>query len=72
MGAGFPSHSDRSQLRVYGHLRDPSGTPKHSIPEVLADVQKAVRFVRYNAKRLNLNPDRLGVMGSSRGVSPRW
>ena len=45
----------------------PSGTPKHSIPEVLADVQRAVRFVRYNAKRLNLNPDRLGVMGSSSG-----
>jgi acetyl esterase/lipase len=45
----------------------PSGTPKHSIPEALADVQRAVRFVRYNAKRLNLDPDRLAVMGSSSG-----
>ena len=45
----------------------PSGAPKNSIPEILSDTQRAVRFVRYNAKRLNLDPDRLAVMGSSSG-----
>ena len=45
----------------------PSGTPKYTIPEEAADVQRAVRFVRYNANRLQIEPERLAVMGMSSG-----
>lgn len=33
----------------------------------LADVQRAMRYVRMNAEKFNINPDRLGIVGSSAG-----
>ncbi len=42
-------------------------SPRYSIPEAVADVRLAVRFVRHNAKRFQLDPGRLGVMGMSAG-----
>jgi acetyl esterase/lipase len=41
--------------------------PKFTIPEVLEDVHRAVRFIRYNADRYAIEPDRIGVTGSSAG-----
>lgn len=45
----------------------PSGIPKFSIPEIVADIQRAVRFVRYNSRRLHIHPDSIGVKGISSG-----
>lgn len=42
-------------------------SPKYVIPEIVADVRRAVRFIRYNAKQWNIDPDRLGVLGGSAG-----
>jgi acetyl esterase/lipase len=42
-------------------------SPKFNIPEVAGDVRRAVRFVRLNAKRFGVDPDRLGVFGYSAG-----
>jgi acetyl esterase/lipase len=42
-------------------------SPKYLIPEIVADVRRAVRFIRFNAKRWNLDPNRLGVFGGSAG-----
>jgi acetyl esterase/lipase len=42
-------------------------SPKYFIPEIVADVRRAVRFVRFNAKQWGINPDRLGVHGGSAG-----
>jgi acetyl esterase/lipase len=42
-------------------------SPRYSIPEAVADVTQAVRFVRKNAKRFEIDPDRLGVLGMSAG-----
>lgn len=42
-------------------------SPRYTIPEAVSDVRKAVRFVRHNAKRFDINPDRLGVTGMSAG-----
>ncbi len=42
-------------------------SPRYSIPEAVADVQRAVRFVRRNAKRFGVDSNRLGVMGMSAG-----
>ncbi len=44
-----------------------SSQPKFAIPEQMDDVQRAVRFVRGNAAKFGIRPDRLGVLGSSSG-----
>lgn len=41
--------------------------PKFTIPEAIADVQRSVRFIRHNAERFKIDPDRIGVMGASAG-----
>ncbi len=41
--------------------------PRYKVPEAVADVRRSVRFVRLNAKRLGVDPDRLGVVGGSAG-----
>ena len=41
--------------------------PKFTIPEVLDDMHRSVRFVRHNAKKYNVDPDRLGITGGSAG-----
>jgi acetyl esterase/lipase len=44
-----------------------SSQPKFTIAEEIDDVQRAVRFVRANAEKFGVRPDRLGVLGSSSG-----
>jgi acetyl esterase/lipase len=44
-----------------------SSEPKFSIPEIIEDLPRAVRFIRYNAAKFGVNPERLGVLGSSSG-----
>src|SRR5262249_4059304 len=41
--------------------------PKYTIPEIIADMNRAVRFIRYHAKDYNIDPDRFGVSGASAG-----
>ena len=43
------------------------GSPKYLIPEIVADVRRGVRFIRYNAKGWGIDPNRLGVWGWSAG-----
>ena len=42
-------------------------SPKFSIPEAVSDVRRSVRFIRLNADRFQIDPDRLGVYGMSAG-----
>ncbi len=42
-------------------------SPKFSIPEAVEDVRRAVRYVRVNADRFGVDPQRLGVYGYSAG-----
>lgn len=42
-------------------------SPKFNIPEVVEDVRRSVRFIRQNAERFGVDPERLGVTGSSAG-----
>lgn len=42
-------------------------SPKFTIPEIVPDVRRSVRFVRMNAERWNVDPNRLGVCGGSAG-----
>jgi len=38
-----------------------------TFPEPLKDVKTAIRFLRANAARYNINPDRIGIWGNSAG-----
>jgi len=42
-------------------------SPKYLIPEIVADVRRGVRFIRFNARRWGIDPNRLGVYGASAG-----
>jgi acetyl esterase/lipase len=41
--------------------------PRHQFPAAVEDVKAAVRFLRANAARFNLDPERIGAMGGSAG-----
>jgi acetyl esterase/lipase len=41
--------------------------PKFTIPEILEDINRAVRFVRFHAKDYRVDPDRFGMVGASAG-----
>jgi acetyl esterase/lipase len=41
--------------------------PKFTILEIVADVNRAVRFIRHHAKDYAIDPDRIGVTGASAG-----
>jgi acetyl esterase/lipase len=41
--------------------------PKFTIPEILLDMHRAVRFIRYHAKDYGIDPDRIGITGGSAG-----
>lgn len=41
--------------------------PKFTVPEILEDMNRAVRFIKYNAKKYNVDPDKLGISGLSAG-----
>jgi acetyl esterase/lipase len=41
--------------------------PKFTIPEILVDMHRAVRFIRGNAERFKIDPEQLGIYGASAG-----
>ena len=41
--------------------------PKFSIPEILGDMNRAVRFIRTHARDYGIDPDRIGITGGSAG-----
>ena len=41
--------------------------PRYSYPAPIEDAQRAVRFVRHNAARFGIDPDRIGGVGGSSG-----
>ena len=41
--------------------------PKFTIPEILQDMHRAVRFIRTHASDYHIDPDRIGITGGSAG-----
>jgi len=41
--------------------------PRFTIPEVVKDMNRAVRFIRFHAKDYHIDPDRIGITGGSAG-----
>jgi len=42
-------------------------SPKYSLPEIVEDVRRSVRYVRLHAEKFDVDPKRLGVYGMSAG-----
>jgi NAD(P)-dependent dehydrogenase (short-subunit alcohol dehydrogenase family) len=42
--------------------------PRFNVPDVILDVQCAVRFIRHNAAEFGVDPNRFGVLGSGTGL----
>jgi acetyl esterase/lipase len=41
--------------------------PRYTTPEIIKDMNRAVRFIRHHAKEYGVDPDRIGVSGASAG-----
>src|SRR6185312_7577782 len=41
--------------------------PRYTIPDILTDMNRAVRFIRFHAQDYRIDPDRLGIFGGSAG-----
>jgi acetyl esterase/lipase len=41
--------------------------PKFTVPEIVEDMHRAVRFIRYHAREYKVDPERLGITGASAG-----
>ena len=41
--------------------------PKFDITEILKDMHRSVRYIRFHAKDYNIDPDRIGIYGASAG-----
>ena len=77
-GGGY--HGGDSKNESEGYVADflaPAGyavfsvnyrvAPKYPYPYMVYDVQRAVRFIRHNAKRWNADPKRIALVGGSAG-----
>lgn len=68
---------DGEQTKIYGEPLVKAGytvfainhraAPRFRYPAQVEDVQRAVRFVRHNAKRFGINAERIGAVGGSSG-----
>ena len=76
ISGGFSSSHDAINPGFYRVLLDRGYTvfavvhgsqPRFTIPEIEQDIHRAVRFVRYNAAKYGVKPDKLGITGASAG-----
>ena len=82
-GWSAPLSLDARPLKEAGHVRiealplvqrgytiftvNHRATPRFQYPPAVEDVQRAVRFVRFNAARFGIDPERIGAIGGSSG-----
>ena len=41
--------------------------PRYNVPEIISQVQRAIRFIRFNAVKFGVDPNKFGVSGHSAG-----
>ncbi|MSV30647.1 MAG: alpha/beta hydrolase [Bryobacterales bacterium] len=77
-GGGFTRGTSRNNSEAYcADFLAPAGyavfsinyrlAPKHPYPAMVEDVERAVRFIRHNAKKWNADPRRVALVGGSAG-----
>lgn len=76
VSGGFFSRPEMIQPLVYTELVKGGYTvfavlhgsqPKYTIPEIIGDLNRAVRFIRFHAKDYQIDPQRIGIVGGSAG-----
>jgi acetyl esterase/lipase len=76
VSGGFFSSREMIPLPAIGPLVDRGYTvfavmhgaqPKYHVDEGQQDLLRSVRFIRYSAKRYNIDPERIGAIGGSAG-----
>ena len=77
-GGGFVGGTSKNNSEAYcADFLAPAGyavfsinyrlAPKHPYPAMVEDVERAVRFIRYHARRWNADPRRIALVGGSAG-----
>ena len=77
-GGGFTGGTSKNDSEAYcAEFLAPAGyavfsinyrlAPKYPYPAMVEDVERAVRFIRYHAKRWNADPRRIALVGGSAG-----
>ncbi len=77
-GGGFTSGTSRNGSEAYAaDFLAPAGytcfainyrlAPGATFADMVADVQRAIRFVRHNAKQYGIDPDKIALLGGSAG-----
>ena len=57
----FTDHGETVFLVSHG------SKPLYKVPEIIDQVQRAIRYVRYNARTFGVDPNRFGITGGSSG-----
>jgi acetyl esterase/lipase len=65
VNAGFISEYVKRGYTVFAVVH--GSQPKFSIPEVLEDMHRSVRFIRSRAGQYKIDPERIGITGASAG-----
>ena len=65
MRAAAPQEFIRRGYTIFAVVH--GSQPKYTIPEILLDMHRAVRYVRHNAKQYDVDPGRIGIYGGSAG-----
>lgn len=65
INAGFIGEYLKRGYTVFAVVH--GSNPKFSIPEVLEDMHRSVRFIRSRAEKYKIDPDRIGISGASAG-----
>ena len=64
-GPGFINELASRGYTVFGVVH--GSQPRYTIPEILGDMHRAVRFVRHHAAEYHVDPNRIGIYGGSAG-----
>ena len=76
VSGGFVSSHDAIQPAFVRPLTDRGYTvfavvhgsqPRFTVPEIVQDMNRSVRYIRHHSKEYGIDPDRLGVCGASAG-----
>jgi acetyl esterase/lipase len=62
---GIPTELVKRGYTVFAVVH--GSQPKYTIPEVLEDMHRSVRYIRAHAKDYKIDPDRIGITGGSAG-----
>ena len=65
IGSGFVEPFTKRGYTVFAVVH--GSQPRYTIPDILGDMHRAVRFIRFHAKDYGVDPDRLGIFGASAG-----